>query len=617
MISRYRVCDYFTDWIYKLKKLSDYPELIKEIHPTLNKKNLDPYSISAGSGVVRIWWICKEMHSWESVVRTRVKGSGCPYCAGVKCLSGWNDLGTTHPEIARFFNKSKNSISVSEITISHENKLWWICDHGHEFLSTAKSLLKTRCPVCISFGILHPSLAEEWDVYRNKKEHNCNSRHPESPFDVRPGSNKKAYWTCKQCDHSWLASITNRVKGRGCPKCRRTNMSKNFRKGKAQKSPLGSVQHLVDRWDYELNDPVDLNTISSETPDKYYFKCKKGHSLLHSVRDLKKHPDRCRECRISFIYTKDLDKELNCVLRDAEISRFPSSKKQDWKCIKCGHLFKDRLSSLESRMRRYGLACPCCSGCTLVPGKNDLKNRYPEIWITLKHKDNNPIDPRSKEKLEWVCKDNYDHVYSISVYRRVQGYGCKICSTIKRSETRSELSAKSNAIPEWIYSLSTDKEKLKKISASSHKKVEIIYPECNHSRYTSPRNIINHPKCPQCSKGDPTSKAEIEIYDYIKSITCEIPIINGDREILSPKELDIYIPSMNLAFEYNGCYWHDKKCYLNDLLNDTYNSPERQKSRECKTKEIDLYHIWEDDYTKHKENILQHIEHVISSRNSS
>ena len=74
---------------------------------------------------------------------------------------------------------------------------------------------------------------------------------------------------------------------------------------------------------------------------------------------------------------------------------------------------------------------------------------------------------------------------------------------------------------------------------------------------------------------------------------------------------------MNLAFEYNGCYWHDKKCYLNDLLNNTYDSPERQKSRECKIKGIDLYHIWEDDYTKYKENILQHIEHVISSRSSS
>jgi hypothetical protein len=605
-----------------LKYLSDYPELVGEIHPTLNKKDLDPHVISAGSGVVRIWWICKEMHSWESVVRTRVKGSGCPYCARVKCLSGWNDLGTTHPEISKHFNNNRNSISVSEITISHENKLWWTCDHGHEFLSTAKSLLTTRCPVCVSFGALYPSIAEEWDLIKNKREHNYSNKHPESPFDVRPKSNKKVYWNCKQCDHSWIASVSNRVGGRGCPKCRKTNMSQNLKKKKAQKSPLGSVQHLVDRWDYELNDPIDLNTISSETPDKYYFKCKNGHSLLYSVRDLKKNPDRCRDCRTSFIYTKDLDEELNCVLCDVEIFRFPVTRKQDWKCIKCEHLFKDRLSSLESRMRRYGFACPCCAGCTLVPGKNDLKSRYPEIWVTLKHKEDQPkedqpIDPRSKEKLEWICEDNYEHIYSIPVYRRVQGYSCKICSTIKRSEARSILSAKSNLIPEWIYSLSADRESLKNISASSHKKIEIVYPECNHSRYTSPRNIINHPKCPQCSKGDPTSKAEIEIYKYIKSITCDISIINGDREVLSPKELDIYIPSMKLAFEYNGCYWHDKKRYLNDLLNNTYDSPERQKVKDCILKGINLYHIWEDDYSKYKDNILKHIKHVIFSHSTS
>lgn len=53
-ISRYIVYYYYIDWIDELKKLSDYPELVKEIHPTLNRKDLDPCTINAGSGVTKI-----------------------------------------------------------------------------------------------------------------------------------------------------------------------------------------------------------------------------------------------------------------------------------------------------------------------------------------------------------------------------------------------------------------------------------------------------------------------------------------------------------------------------------------------------------------------------------
>ncbi|MDD3219667.1 MAG: zinc-ribbon domain-containing protein [Lachnospiraceae bacterium] len=34
-------------------------------------------------------------------------------------------------------------------------------------------------------------------------------------------SNKKVYWKCGFCKHSWLATINQRVQGRcGCPQCK-------------------------------------------------------------------------------------------------------------------------------------------------------------------------------------------------------------------------------------------------------------------------------------------------------------------------------------------------------------------------------------------------------------
>jgi len=73
-------------------------------------------------------------------------------------------------------------------------------------------------------------------------------------------------------------------------------------------------------------------------------------------------------------------------------------------------------------------------------------------------------------------------------------------------------------------------------------------------------------------------------------------IISGDRSVLNGKELDIYIPSLNLAIEYNGIYYHsentgrrDKNYHLN-------------KTKECEKKGIRLIHIfdfeWEQKRTK-------------------
>lgn len=52
-----------------------------------------------------------------------------------------------------------------------------------------------------------------------------------------------------------------------------------------------------------------------------------------------------------------------------------------------------------------------------------------------------------------------------------------------------------------------------------------------------------------------TSKIEREIKDYIKSI-CNKELIEGDRDILSGFEIDLYIPNLKLAIEVNGDYWH-------------------------------------------------------------
>lgn len=62
---------------------------------------------------------------------------------------------------------------------------------------------------------------------------------------------------------------------------------------------------------------------------------------------------------------------------------------------------------------------------------------------------------------------------------------------------------------------------------------------------------------PQLLNVGQISKAEVEILQYIRSIYSEW-IITKDRLNIPPLELDIVIPDLGIAIEYNGNYWHSE-----------------------------------------------------------
>jgi len=104
-----------------------------------------------------------------------------------------------------------------------------------------------------------------------------------------------------------------------------------------------------------------------------------------------------------------------------------------------------------------------------------------------------------------------------------------------------------------------------------------------------------------CTKCNPTnifnSNIENDVSDYIKSFYNGNIILN-ERHILNGKELDIYLPDLNLAFEFNGLYWHS------ELYKD--NNYHLNKTKQCLEKNIQLVHIYEDDWIN-KQDIVKSI----------
>ena len=101
-------------------------------------------------------------------------------------------------------------------------------------------------------------------------------------------------------------------------------------------------------------------------------------------------------------------------------------------------------------------------------------------------------------------------------------------------------------------------------------------------------------RCSLCNKQ--TSKGEQDLALYIESLG--IQIIKNDRSVLvnpltgKNLELDIYIPLLNKAIEYNGMYWHS---FLDRQKNDAI------KREQCKKLNIDLLTVNEKNWLNSQE----------------
>ena len=91
------------------------------------------------------------------------------------------------------------------------------------------------------------------------------------------------------------------------------------------------------------------------------------------------------------------------------------------------------------------------------------------------------------------------------------------------------------------------------------------------------------------------SDQEKELGEFVSSL-CECEFNN--RTVIAPKELDIWIPSKNIAIEYNGEYWHDS-----DRVGKTYH---KDKTVSCEENGVQLLHIWAYDWIN-KHDIVKSI----------
>lgn len=341
-------------------------ELMREWDWEKNEEaGLDPEKITVGMEKM-VWWICQFGHSWQAIIYNRVRGNKCPYCSNKKFLSGYNDLETLYPELAKEFNEEKNNVKAKAVLAGGDIKYWWKCKKGHNYdVSIKNRIYGIGCPYCTNqkaltgyndLATLRPDLLQFWDYNKNSL----------LPTDVLCGGEKKYWWICKN-KHSYEQCIKSTIKGIGCPVC-------------ANKLIIPGVNDLatfyptlVDEWDYEKNGKLRPNSVSPHSNKKVFWKCKYGHqwqtNINSRIRDGKVH--QCPYCcnqkilkgynDLEYLYP-DIAKEFNQEKNNISACEVGagSNKKYWWKCATCGHEWKTTISSRTSR-RRNRTGCPKCA----------------------------------------------------------------------------------------------------------------------------------------------------------------------------------------------------------------------------------------------------------------
>lgn len=353
-----------------------FPVIASELHPSKNG-DFDPFAVRSKSNI-KLWWKCVNDHEWEQSIHDRVRSNGkCKICKKYE-----NSILHKFPEIAKEWHKEKNgTLRPIDVTQSSKVNVWWKCSKipTHEWQMTIATRIRNKsvCPKCNNpsklrgklptLDIYDPILSKQWHPTKNGNL---------TPAAVTPGMSKKVWWVCsKNNEHVWEASISNRVKGRGCPYCA------NFRV-----TPENSLQirfpEIASQWHPTKNTDLQLSEVTHGSKKKVWWQCQKEHSHEWQTTVVSRTQRNIKDCPF---------------------------------CSKSRFYKTNSLSVCHPEIASQW-----------HPNKNnDLK---PE-----------DIPRASGKIVWWLCSENTDHEWQARIKNRtVLGSGCPICSKEKNIIRLSE-----------------------------------------------------------------------------------------------------------------------------------------------------------------------------------
>ena len=278
--------------------------------------------------------------------------------------------------------------------------------------------------------------------------------------------------------------------------------------------------------------------------------------------------------KLLYDYVKSQIESFSYVLID---KNYQNSKKKLKLICNMGHEITMSYNSFQRGDR--------CGICNTGGGNNrlqydDVVSRINSVMgyqiISDNYKNNS-------EKIKIQCPNN--HIFSMSLSNYQSGNRCPYCSQ-RAKKTILEIKSIMEACGHTL---------LSEEYVNAHSKLKILCPN-NHIFYMKWSDFSQDHRCPHCSFINGKSKSENEIVEYIRGFYNDSILENDRTQIINPitgkfLELDIWLPKLNKAIEYNGEYWHRNKYQK---------YKDKIKQNFCKENNINLLVINDEDWRSNK-----------------
>lgn len=191
--------------------------------------------------------------------------------------------------------------------------------------------------------------------------------------------------------------------------------------------------------------------------------------------------------------------------------------------------------------------------------QNALSEKRPDLLEEWDFELNGDLTPNlvtasTNRKVWWRCKV-CNQPWEAKVSGRNYGTGCPVCAGQTLVAGVNDLATVNPRLAaEWDYE--NNDFTPQQVSARNNIKAAWVCSVCGHHWRACIATRNGGTGCPQCQKNFHTSLPEQIVYFYVKQAFPDA--VNGFavRSKGKPRSVDIYIPSLHLAIEYDGSRWH-------------------------------------------------------------
>lgn len=322
-----------------------------------------------------------------------------------------------------------------------------------------------------------------------------------------------------------------------------------------------------------------------------------------------------------------------------------SNVKKHWKCHQCGHEWIAPISRIMA-----GHGCPECGKKKMgramqeygINRNGSFASKHPleaSEWCDDLNDAMGLFKPdsysaKSSVKAWFHCGNILHEPYMSRIQDRANGHGCPQCSGRVPVKGVNDF----ETIYPWIarqwYQPFNDYEHLGTPDMyTAHSTVKVWFWCGNplHSPWKTSiglrtgRTRKHQAHCPMCMLGQRQSTGE---RDMISTVCGMFPMLKHEimmnqsvsikeaskGAVNSRMELDLFLPSLMIAIEYNGEYYHSDELIQSKGRYDSAQDYHDAKLDYCMQAGIELMTIWDNDWNDNRNACIEHIKNFINSK---